>query len=171
MLIQLFTLENGVVVPSTHCYNLKDLKAVINEYPNDYIKVLSYVYYMTCPATENPFFNIVEVDKEDEILKQLELNFSLDNLVIKNAIILCKKLYETPTVRAYYGIKAALDNIAEYMMNSKITGGKDGNITQIGTIAQKFNEIRESYKGTYEDLEKEQKKHVRGDIDLAYDQM
>lgn len=171
MLIQLFTLDNGVVIPSTHCYNLKDLNNIIKKYPKDYIKILSYIYYMTCPSVENPFFNMLDNDKEDEIIQQLELKTNLDDETIIKGLNLCKKLYETPTLRAYNGIKTALDNIADYMITSKITGGKDGNITQIGTIAQKFNEIRESYKGTYEDLEKEQKKHVRGDINLAYDQM
>ena len=34
---------------------------------------------------------------------------------IRYALDMCKKLYETPTYRAYVGIKSMLDRLAKYM--------------------------------------------------------
>ena len=69
------------------------------------------------------------------------------------------------------GIKMALDNMAEYMGSTTITGGRDGNIAQIRQVAKDFDAIRQSYKGVAKDLEAEQESHVRGGQDLGYDQL
>ena len=34
MLVKLFDIQNGKVVPSEHCYTLKSLKAIMDEYPD-----------------------------------------------------------------------------------------------------------------------------------------
>ena len=84
---------------------------------------------------------------------------------------MCFKLYETPTSRAYDGIKRALDNMATYMANTQITDGRDGNINQIRAVAKDFDGIRQSFKGAYKDLKDEQESQVRGGQGLAYDQL
>ena len=47
MLIKLFDIQNGKVVPSEHCYTLKSLKKIMDEYPDTYLSVYQYVFYMT----------------------------------------------------------------------------------------------------------------------------
>jgi hypothetical protein len=64
-----------------------------------------------------------------------------------------------------------LDNLATYMEKTQITDGRDGNITALVNAASKYQQIRESYKGAYKDLQEEQTSHVRGGAGLAYDQM
>jgi len=83
---------------------------------------------------------------------------------------MCKKLYETPTYRAYAGIKSMLDRLAKYMETTEIEHGRDGNITALINAASKFEAIRQSFKGTLRDLEEEQQSSVRGGQNLAYDQ-
>ena len=36
MITRLFDVQNGVVVPTEHCYTLKALKDVMDNYPEDY---------------------------------------------------------------------------------------------------------------------------------------
>jgi hypothetical protein len=55
------------------------------------------------------------------------------------------------------------------MANTKITGGKDGNATQVKSFAADFDKIRQSYKGTERDLIEEQQSRIRGGGGLAYD--
>jgi len=82
----------------------------------------------------------------------------------------CKQLYETPTYRAYEGIKVALDNMANFMRTETVTSGRDGSATAILRIAERFDQVRQSFKGVYRDLMEEQQSQVRGGQNLAYDQ-
>ncbi len=170
-MIKLFDIKNNVIVPSEHCYAIKSLKKIMEDYPISYTKVYAYLFYMCCPdPKENPFFNCLESEKEEMILHELNAEFSTEDDRIIEAMVTVKKLYETPTSRAYNGIKGMLDRLAKYMEDTTITDGKDGNITALVNAAAKFQQIRESYKGAYKDLQDELNIDTRGGQDLAYDQ-
>jgi len=172
MQTRLFDVQNGKVVPTEHCYTLKFLKDIMDEYPDDYMRIYSYLFYMTCPNPDiNPFFNVIENEKEELILQEVDAEFSVEDEVIIHALVMCRKLYETPTYRAYRGIKAMLDRLAKYMETTQIEHGRDGNITALINAAAKFQQIRESFKGAYKDLAEEQQSQVRGGQGLAYDQI
>ena len=172
MIVRLFDIQNNKVVPSEHCYSLSTLKNIMNEYGDDAGKVYAYIFYMTCPDPDlNPFFNVLESEKEELILREVDSDFSTDDEMINNAIELCRKLYETPTYRAYKGIASMLDRLARYMETTEIEHGRDGNINSLVNAAAKFEQIRGSFKGAYSDLKEEQKSSVRGGQGLAYDQL
>jgi hypothetical protein len=57
------------------------------------------------------------------------------------------------------------------METTTISHGRDGNINSLVAAAAKFQQIRDSYKGAYKDLQEEQKSQVRGGAGLAYDQV
>jgi hypothetical protein len=170
MIIKLFEVQNNVVIPTEHCYTLKALKDIMDEYPDDYLKIYQYLFYMTCPNPDmNPFFYTPDVDKEALIITQIEGEFSTEDDSIFTALKFCQKMYETPTSRAYDGMRTALDRIAKYLSTTQITDGKDGNIGQIRALAKDFDSIRQSFKGAYKDLQEEQQSKVRGGQGLAYD--
>ena len=100
----------------------------------------------------------------------MDAEFSVDEDEIVHALNMCKKLYETPTYRAYQGIKIALDNMAKFMATEQVTSGRDGSATAILRIAERFDMVRQSFKGVYRDLMEEQQSSVRGGQNLAYDQ-
>lgn len=170
-MIKLFDVQNGAIVPTEHCYTLNYLKRIMDEYPDCFMQAYAYIFYMTCPNPDlNPFFDVPENDKEDLILSQLTVDFSTEDEAIIVALELCRKLYETPTFRAYTGIKHMLDRLARYMEVTPIEHGRDGNITALVNAAAKFEQIRMSFKGAYKDLMEEQQSQVRGGQSLAYDQ-
>ena len=170
-MVRLFDIQNGQVVPSEHCYTLKSLSDIITEYPLDYMKVYAYVFYMTCPNPDlNPFFDVPESDKEELILAEIDAEFSTDDDAIVDAIKFCEKLYQTPTYRAYMGMKSMVERLGKYMETTEIEHGRDGNITALINAAAKFDQIRQSFKATYRDLQDEQQSQVRGGQNLAYDQ-
>ena len=127
---------------------------------------------MACPNPDlNPFFNLPEHEKEDIIIEEIELEESTEDSKIRYSLEMCKKLYETPTYRAYVGIKSMLDRLAKYMETTQIEHGRDGNINSMVNAAAKFEQIRQSYKGAFTDMKSEQESSVRGGQGLAYDQM
>lgn len=169
-MIRLFDIQNGKVIPTEHCYTLYFLKNIMDEYPEDHLQIYMYLFYMCCPNPDlNPFFHIRESEKEELIFQEIGAEFSTEDEMIQHALEVTRKLYETETSRAYDGIKTALDNMAIYMKQTAITDGRDGNISQIARVAKDFDAIRQSFKGTYKDLQEEQASTVRGGQRLAYD--
>lgn len=172
MIIRLFDVQNNVVVPTEHCYALDFLREIMEEYPDTYMSVYKYIFYMTCPNPDmNPFFNLPEADKEDLIIEQSGMEESPEDPKIRYAVELSARLYETPTFRAYKGIKSMLDRLAKYMEVTAIEHGRDGNINSLINAAAKFDQIRQSYKGAFSDMKQEQESSVRGGQGLAYDQL
>jgi hypothetical protein len=171
-MIRLFELEGKVIKPSEHCYNIRWLKSIMDNWPEDYIKIYSYLFYMTYRGNENPYFHIPEEARQDTILKDLELDFDIaEEEQIIEALNKTAKMYETPTIRAYNAIQKLLDNLSDYMADTQITAGRDGNINSLIRAAEKYDAIRQSFKGVAKDLEAEQEAHVRGGKKLGYDQM
>src|SRR3954464_15725228 len=114
-MIRLFDVQNGKVVPTEHCYTLYFLKNIMKEYPEDYLKIYQYLFYMCCPNPDlNPFFHTLEAEKEELILQEIGAEFSTEDELIQHALEVCTKMYETETSRAYEGIKTALNNMATY---------------------------------------------------------
>ncbi len=170
ILAKLFDIQNGKVVPTEHCYTLKALKDLMDNYPEEYLNIYQYLFYMTCPSPDlNPFFFTPDMDKETLILEQIQAKFSTEDDDVFVALQFCQRMYETPTSRAYKGIATMLDRLAKYMQNTQITDGRDGNISQIRAVAKDFEAIRSSFKGAYKDLQDEQSSRVRGGQGLAYD--
>lgn len=169
MIVKLFDISGGKPVPSDHCYSLKTLKDIMDKYPDSYIRVYQYLFYITCPNPDiNPFFNVPQEDKEEIILKEVQADFTSESDLIPEALKFCKKLYETPTSRAFEGIKVMMDNLANYMARTIPTHGRDGSIQGLLAAAEKFQKIRESFKGAYSDHMEEQGR-LRGGSYQAYD--
>lgn len=170
-IVKIFDIVGGSVVPSEHCYVLKSLKNVVDAYPDDHLKRLAYVFYMTCPDPDlNPFFNVDEEDKQELILKEIEADFSTDDPLLNKAIEFCNSLYDTPTKRAYMGIKIMMDKLAKFFQNQSLSTGRDGSLTAMVAAATKYNELRESFKGIEKEYKDEIKELARGDSFTAYDQ-
>lgn len=170
-MIRLFDVQNGKVIPSEHCYTLKFLKDIMDAYPEDHLKIYTYLFYMTCPNPDlNPFFDVPEIDKEHLVLNEIDAEFSVEDDLIVDGLKRCEQLYQTPTYRAYMGIKITLDNLARVLATEQPTFGRDGSATALLKIAKEFDGVRQSFKGVYRDLMEEQQSSVRGGQNLAYDQ-
>ncbi len=172
MIVKLFDIQNQTLVVTEHCYALPFLKKIMDEYPDTHMQVYQYIFYMTCPDPDlNPFFNLPEHQKADIIIEEIKLEESPEDGTIRYGFDMCKKLYETPTYRAYVGIKAMLDRLGKYMEVTPIEHGRDGNMNSMINAAAKFEQIRQSYKGAFLDMKQEQESSVRGGAGLAYDQL
>ena len=169
MHIRLFEVESGAIKPTEHCYMISWLHKIIEDFPEDHVKVFAYIFYMTNKTHENPYANIVEEELEERILRDLQPEFDREAPSILHAIDKCTELFETPTVRAYNGIKVMLDNMSTYLATTEITDGRDGNIRGMLAAAKDFKHIQASFKGAMEEVEEETKVQARGKSLLPYD--
>lgn len=174
MIAKLFDIQNFKIIPTVHCHTIKWLKVIMDEYKEDeeYLKVYMYLFYMTYPSPDdNPYFHFKATEKSDQILEDIGAEFSTEDDHVQNALRNLKKMYETPTSRAYEGISGMMDKLATFMKTESITTGRDGNMSAIISAAKSYDQIRQSFKGAFKDLQEEEQSRVRGDKGLGYDQM
>ena len=169
-MIKLFDIENGVVKPTVHCYQISWLKAILDKYKKDATKILGYLFYMTCPSDDNPYVNIREEDKEGNIIRDLKITTSLEDKDIIRAREELSKMFETPSMRSYKAAKIMLDRISSYLELSAISDGKEGNLTDIRGLMKDLDAMRQTYKNAYRDMQDElTEKKTRGNQKRSYD--
>ncbi len=169
MQICLFEVVNEVVVPDSSTYLIPWLKAIRDGYPKDYLRVYAYLFYMSCWDGRNIYINKPMDEREQMIVEQLGIDFSLESDVIVYALDKCKELYETPMVKVFKTIKRKIDGICDFLDENEITSGKNGNAMDTKMFMKELPGLVEDYDKIGEKLRKEQSK-VFGSKKLAYDQ-
>ena len=171
MLVNLFDVHEGKVVPSQSVYLVPKLKLIKDEFKEDYMKVYTYIFFLTCPdATINPCALLDEAEKDALIQHELQpIRFSLDDEMITDAIEVCEKLYETPVLRTFRAAKKMLEKIGKFLDTEEITYGKEGNATEIRGLMKELNVYWENYNKFAAILKEEQSK-VRGDRAIPFHQ-
>lgn len=170
-MIRLFDIENGKVIPTEHCFTLKFLNAIREGYPDSHLNIYAYLFYMSCPNPDlNPFFNMPEEEKEDMIFTEVGAGFLKSDVVIQEALVKTRQLFETRTYRLYRSFAIMLDRLGKYVETTPIEHGRDGNISSLIQAAKNIQDIRQQFKGLEKDHLEEQKTLVRGGQMLAYDQ-
>lgn len=170
-MIKLFDTIGGKIVPTEHCYAISQFNDVIQKYPDNIHQTIPYIFYMSYIGDENPYFNFPIETKEDTIKKDLRIEFSLDDILFKTAVEKAIELYTTPTRRAYIIIRKKIEEILDYLNDTAITDGREGNFKDQTSFIEKFSKYNEISKSLSRELEAEQREiHARGGSDLAYDQ-
>jgi hypothetical protein len=144
------------------------MKRIRETFPEDYLKVYAYLFYMSCWDGRNTYLNLVDEERELAIVEDQLIDFSMDNPVIVVALEKCRKLYETPAVRAFRAAKGMADKVATYLNETTPTSGKFSNVPDIDKFMMKLPDYIDTYNKIGEKLKTEQSK-VRGAKELAYD--
>lgn len=168
-MISIFDVQDKKVCPTAACYIVPELKAIMDNFPNEYLDVYAYIFFTTCPDGTNVYNQLDEDHKEEVILADLKPKFYLEDLSIIAAIEKCKKLYETPTLRAFNGAKKAYDRVAKYLADTEITEGKEGTSMTIDRYMSKLADYDATYNHMGNKLKEEQAK-ARGAAKIRYDQ-
>lgn len=170
-MIDIFDIQDKTVIPAVACYMTPELKAIIDYYPDEYLKVLQYVFAMTCNDSRNWYLNLSDDEREDVVLADIKpFNFSLEDVLVQEAIDKCNKLYETPILRNYLSVRAFMEKTSEALKSEELTFGKDGNATELRNMAKSAGELWKTYKDFTTELMQEQSV-ARGKIKRSYDQM
>lgn len=171
LIIHLFEVVEGELKETRHCHALKFLKVIMQKFPDNYIDMYKYIYYMSCPdPVHNPYFNMNEVIREEAVIRDNELDIDTELPEIIIAIAKCGVMYKTPALKAHEAIRGMIENMLEFVRDAKFTSGRDGNVNELLKIGKEFKAIREEYRETTRELHEEQKEAgKRGGGDLAYD--
>lgn len=156
MIGKLFEKIGNNVVETEHCSTLSFLRVIKETYKKDYMKIYSYLFYMTCTNAEiNPCWNLPEDEKEEFILKEVGIVPIEDELVIE-AFKQCEKLYATPSRRHYLAMKIAVDNVSDFLSTTKINAEeKTGNATAYRGMMKEFQIYRKMFKEVEKDFNDE----------------
>jgi len=147
MYIKLFDVENGVAKPTAQCYVINWLKDIMEKYPDNYLKIFSYLQFMySWNPEDNPYLAMKEEDREETIIADIKPDFSL----------------ELPAYRTWLSCKKALDNIRDYLLNTKIVSGKDGNNKDYRDTMKDLPNLQKAYNEGYKEFMEEAKLEVRG---------
>lgn len=175
MITKLFTIEEGRVSPTMHCYVNPKLLRVINTYHTCQIEALAYCFYMACPyESENPYAKYSQEEKEDILNKQFNDNcFFKDDIIILEAIEELKKLYETTATRYLESIRSIMNKTMDYLTTvTNIEAGRDGNLSEIQRIQKEAGVVLASYRKLEDEVESEKTNiKSRGQRKLGYDEL
>ncbi len=168
----LFDIRDGVVIPTEHCYTIAAYRSVIDEFGDNSGKIFAFCHYM-CSLNEktNPFALIPEAEKEEIVTRQICPELDTEHLIVREALDLTRKCYETTAFLLYQGFKVNQEKLAILLRTTEWSTGKEGNMTQLLAAAKAYPALREAYKQAYKEYQEEQGAgNAWGGADLAYDE-
>ncbi len=171
--IEIFKFSNGIVSLTEHCELIPFLRRIRETFPEDYMKVYSYLYYRTCESPKNPYFNYSVFEREFKILEDLECNFDIENPIIIKAVERLTELYTMPSSFAYTTISETLYKIASEIRNSVAVDLNPTVVKSVLDTAKVFREIKKEFDESRKDVIIESrtavKTRIRGGSNTAYD--
>lgn len=160
--VNLFSVKNGKATITDHCYTNTYYSNIIKIYgESDAVKIFTVFQYMADLNPEtNPYANVSEIEKLEVIIRacahDLPLTVDWDDELLQEGIELTRKLFETPTYRAYLSIKGMRDKLTEEMNIVDISMYKeDGNVGEVKKALEVYEIINESARKAYSEFESE----------------
>ncbi len=160
--------EEGRIKITVEAYIVPELKAIIEKYDMEAEPYLAYVHLMT--ANDSPYINLPEGEKEEVVLYDVINSlgdFDTDEPLLKYAIEKLEKLYTSTTKNYYNALKVSIDKMAQYLRNSEITEGKEGNLSEIIRIHKEAGTTIASFKNIEKQVDEELKAATRGDQEVG----
>lgn len=168
MRVSIFDVKKEKVVLNTNILLIEPFKNLYEKKNGE--KYLAYCFYMTNPyPDENPFAYINERLRKERILDYIGLK-KIDHEyepLVNEVVNILNEMYETPLVRLNKSIKAKIDDIADYLNNTKIN---DKNMKIILDTIKGYKDISEPYKTSVKNIMEERETKIRGNNMIAYDQ-
>lgn len=170
---KVFEMVNGVIIPKEDCKVIIPIKNCLDKYSKTHPTICNYLHYMkSMNKDDNPYADVDLDKREEQIVYDLKLDFDTKDQVILDALQCIEEKYYTTFYGLYRGFKAVLDRIGMQLLVEEVDfNSRDGNITSITRLMEKYEPLRKSFKQAYRDFEEEQGQlHVRGGGELAFDE-
>lgn len=165
-MVDVLTLEGGVVKLTVECYTIPELKRIVEKY-EDPIPVFSFLRYSTHPLSA--YLNLDEDIQEEEIYKDYPGEYKPTDLEVSLAKEKLKKLYIDTTEKYFRSVKGAVEKLANYLDEVIISDSKDfGNIAHVQKAIDNAGKTIESFK-KLEAKRDEDKKKARGNKFQSWD--
>lgn len=167
-MVEIFDIKDRRVALTPTVMLIPELRALIDEYPEDYMKAISYVAFMTDPTARNPYGELLDEAREEALAKDFAGSYKPTDKVICTAIKKMEYLNDTVINKYYRQVRALVGKLGNWAENVIIDDGREGNmahvlrtIKDIGTVTKQFMEA--------EKAKMEEEKKARGNKKLAYD--
>lgn len=150
-MIKLWDIEDGDLRPTDACYTISWLKDIMDAFPENYMKVYRYIFYMTCPDDQlNVYRNTEEHNKSEEICRMLAQEkgepIYPEDLKIEKAVKECAKLYDDPPMKVYRAAKIMLEKLQRSFEVEELTwGGKDATGPALTAAMEKLPKLLQAY--------------------------
>lgn len=170
---KVFEMQGKAIIPKDDCYIILPIKNMFDKFPEEHLKLCAYVHYMnSMKAADNPYADIPLDERSDQIVSDMGIEADVEDPIVKRALGCVEDLYFTTFYGMYQGLKAALDRIGKGLKTVEIDfNARDGNISNITRLAEKYETLSKSFKTAYKDYDEESGNvKVRGNSRLAIDE-
>lgn len=170
---KLFEVQGSKIIPKEDCYIIQPIKKMIDEYPDEYPKLIAYLHYMnSLKPDDNPYADVPFEVRSEQIIYDLKITADVQDDTIVQAMTCVEEKYFTTFYGLYKGIKSMLDKIASQFFTTDINfDNKEGNSANIVRVIKDYENLRKSFKLAYRDFEEENGGgRARGGASLADDE-
>jgi len=160
--------EEGRIKITAEAYCIPEIKALIDKYDMKAEPYLAYVHLMT--AIDSPYLNIPINEKHETVVYdviQTLGDFDIDEPLLKKAEEKLDLLYTSTLKRYYDSLKISIDKMSQYLKDSPIIEGKDGNLSEIIRIHKEGGGTMRSFKDIEKQVDEELKTKMRGKSTLG----
>lgn len=169
---EIFNIENGEVIINEHILNIPVLKAVKDFY-KDPMPAFRYLRYRYDP--KSPYCDEPEDLKDELVMRDFPGEYTLEDLVMINAIEWLNERYITPVYRYFLDNKRLMEKIGAAGRDEGITFGRDGNFAamqrQLQTVGKTIIEFRQLEKVVEQELEEMSKSKNIGSKKSGFDEI
>jgi len=166
---EIFDIDNGEIVINEHILNIPVLRAV-KDYYKDPLPAFRFLRYRYDP--KSPFCDEPEEEKDEIVLRNFPGEYTLEDVVIIDAIQWLEERYVTPTYRYFLDNKRLMEKIGAAGRNEEITFGRDGNFAamqrQLGTVGKTITEFKQLEKIVEMEIEEMSKSKNRGTQETGF---
>lgn len=167
--MKIFDLQGRTVVLNTNCLLIPELKAIVEEYKDCYLNVLSFVHFWTDP--ESPYDRVPEDQKEAKIRRDYPGKYTLSDPSVQAAIHKVDTLMELPEERLYKTAKIAADNMEGALIRFSEALEDLKEVDILMKVLRQVQQVAESLGQTRQARDNARiNQKVRGAARIAYDQ-
>lgn len=149
--------KNPIIKPKPECYIIKPLKTIIDTYPEDSGKIMAFLHFMNSyRPDDNPYADVPYDEREEDILRDLDLDIDTSNPIIKDALLCVQKKYETTFYILFTGIKEYLNKMGKKLKLLEPTmDGKDANSANVRMFIKEYSAMSINFKSAFRDFDEE----------------
>src|SRR5262245_10394667 len=144
---KLFDIVGDTIIPKPDCQIIMPIKDIIENYPDDHLKIIAFLHYMnSMNPNDNPYADVPLIGRAEKIIQELRIDIDPDADDIQAALECVEEMYYTTFYGVYKGFKASLDKLGEKLLNEDLDLSRDGNGAAIRAYMKDYEQLRRSFK-------------------------
>ena len=162
-----------IIKPKPECWLIKPIRDLIEAFPENYPKIIAFLHFMNSyRIDDNPYADVPYPEREEQIIRELELDIDSSDPIIASALESVALKYESTFYILYKGIKEYLNKAGRAMaLLNPDFNGKDGNIASVRQFIKEYNAMSINFKQAYRDFDEEiGNSRIKGGGRAGYDE-